>query len=324
MSGKFRLAARMAMRTSPAAGSGVGTSFQTRPSGPDRVSQNQACIGRAFVVAGWADDRQLLPSSRGAQAPAYNAPMRILIANDDGYLAPGLAALVRACAGLGEIDVVAPEQNASGTSNALTLNRPLSVFEAAGEAVRGFRVVNGTPSDCVHVALTGLLPQRPDLVLSGINNGANMGDDTLYSGTVAAAMEGYLFGVPAIAFSQVVKGWGELGAAAAAARRVIDGVLAARVGGGPWLLNVNIPNAADAARLPLRITRLGRRHASQPVIRQTSPRGEPIYWIGPAGDARDAGEGTDFHATANGCISVTPLQVDLTDHAGLGRWSALA
>ena len=153
---------------------------------------------------------------------AYNASMRILIANDDGYLAPGLAALVRACAGLGEIDVVAPEQNASGTSNALTLNRPLSVFEAAGEQQKGFRVINGTPSDCVHVALTGLLPKRPDLVLSGINNGANMGDDTLYSGTVAAAMEGYLFGIPAIAFSQVQKGWGELDAAAAAARRVVD------------------------------------------------------------------------------------------------------
>ena len=164
---------------------------------------------------------------------AYNAPMRILIANDDGYLAPGLAALVRACAGLGEIDVVAPEQNASGTSNALTLNRPLSVFEAAGEQQQGFRVVNGTPSDCVHVALTGLLPQRPDLVLSGINNGANMGDDTLYSGTVAAAMEGYLFGIPAIAFSQVHKGWGELEAAAAAARRVVDLVLAAACPAGP-------------------------------------------------------------------------------------------
>jgi 5'-nucleotidase len=250
--------------------------------------------------------------------------MRILIANDDGYLAPGLAALVRACRGLGEIDVVAPEQNASGTSNALTLNRPLSVFEAEGETVRGFKVVNGTPSDCVHVALTGLLPQRPDLVLSGINNGANMGDDTLYSGTVAAAMEGYLFGVPAIAFSQVTKGWGELEAAAAAARRIIDRVLAGGMPAGPWLLNVNIPNVADAERLPRRVTRLGRRHASQAVIRQTSPRGEPIYWIGPAGDARDAGDGTDFHATAQGLVSITPLQVDLTDHAALGRWSALA
>jgi 5'-nucleotidase len=248
--------------------------------------------------------------------------MRILIANDDGYLAPGLAALVHACAGLGEIDVVAPEQNASGTSNALTLNRPLSVFEAVGEQVKGFRVVNGTPSDCVHVALTGLLPHRPDLVLSGINNGANMGDDTLYSGTVAAAMEGFLFGIPAIAFSQVQKGWDEIDAAAAAARRIVDQVLASPVTPGPWLLNVNIPNRADASRLPCRITRLGRRHASQPVIRQLNPRGEPIYWIGPAGDARDAGEGTDFHATAQGCISITPLQVDLTDHASIGRWPA--
>lgn len=247
--------------------------------------------------------------------------LRILIANDDGYLAPGIAALVQACQGLGEIDVVAPEQNASGTSNALTLNRPLSVFEARGEGLAGVRVVNGTPSDCVHVALTGLLPQRPDLVLSGINNGANMGDDTLYSGTVAAAMEGYLFGIPAIAFSQVEKGWRHLDAAAATARALVEQVLAGGMPPGPWLLNVNIPSRADAAELPRCITRLGRRHASEPVIRQTSPRGEAIYWIGPAGDARDAGEGTDFAATAAGCVSVTPLQVDLTDHARRGDWA---
>jgi 5'-nucleotidase len=250
--------------------------------------------------------------------------MRILIANDDGYLAPGLAALVRACQGLGQIDVIAPEQNASGTSNALTLTRPLSVFEARGDHVQGFRVVNGTPSDCVHVALTGLLGYRPDLVLSGINNGANMGDDTLYSGTVAAAMEGFLFGVPAIAFSQERKGWGELEAAAAAARSVIEQVLAQAplaAGQAPWLLNVNIPNRADALSLPRVVTRLGRRHASEPVIRQTSPRGEAIYWIGPAGDARECGEGTDFHAVANGCISITPLQVDLTDHARSATWA---
>jgi 5'-nucleotidase len=249
--------------------------------------------------------------------------MRILIANDDGYLAPGLAALVRACAGLGHIDVIAPEQNASGTSNALTLNRPLSIFEARGEHVHGFRVVNGTPSDCVHVALTGALGARPDLVLSGINNGANMGDDTLYSGTVAAAMEGYLFGVPAIAFSQAEKGWAQLDAAAAAARAVIDQVLAqAPLGGAPWLLNVNIPNRADAATLPRRVTRLGRRHASEPVVRQTNPRGETIYWIGPAGDARECGEGTDFHAVAQGWVSITPLQVDLTDHSSHSDWAA--
>jgi 5'-nucleotidase len=242
--------------------------------------------------------------------------MRILIANDDGYLAPGLAALVKACEGLGELDVVAPEQNASGTSNSLTLGRPLTVHTAAN----GFLYINGTPSDCVHLALTGVLPQRPDLVVSGINNGANMGDDTLYSGTVAAAMEGFLFGIPAIAFSQVTKGWGELDAAARVARSVIEQVLREPPKSGPWLLNVNIPNRADADRLPRAVTRLGRRHASEALIRQTSPRGETMYWIGPAGDAREAGPGTDFHATANGQVSVTPLQVDLTDHATLSHW----
>ncbi|WP_280150496.1 5'/3'-nucleotidase SurE [Piscinibacter sp. XHJ-5] len=242
--------------------------------------------------------------------------MRILIANDDGYLAPGLAALVRACEGLGELDIVAPEQNASGTSNSLTLNRPLSVYTAAN----GVRYINGTPSDCVHVALTGLLEQRPDLVVSGINQGANMGDDTLYSGTVAAAMEGFLFGIPAIAFSQIQKGWSHLDVASRVARDVIERVLRQTPARSPFLLNVNIPNRADADRLPHAITRLGRRHASEPVIRQISPRGETMYWIGAAGDAREAGEGTDFHATANGKVSVTPLQVDLTDHAAVPDW----
>ncbi len=262
------------------------------------------------------------PWARCVGPSLQSVAMRILIANDDGYLAPGLAALVKACQGLGQIDVIAPEQNASGTSNALTLSRPLTVFEARGEHVQGFRYINGTPSDCVHVALTGLLGYRPDLVLSGINNGANMGDDTLYSGTVAAAMEGYLFGVPAIAFSQGEKGWGELEAAARTARLVVEQVLARMpLGGAPWLLNVNIPNRADAAQLPRVITRLGRRHASEPVIKQTNPRGEAIYWIGPAGDARESGEGTDFHAVASGMVSITPLQVDLTDHAHLAAWS---
>jgi 5'-nucleotidase len=245
--------------------------------------------------------------------------MRILIANDDGYLAPGLQALVEACSGLGEIEVVAPEQNASGTSNSLTLNRPLSAYQAAN----GYRYLNGTPSDCVHVALTGLLARRPDLVLSGINNGANMGDDTLYSGTVAAAMEGYLFGIRAIAFSLVDKGWQHLDAAARAARSVVEQALRTPATGAPWLLNVNIPNRADADRAPRVVTRLGRRHASEPVIVQQSPRGEAIYWIGPAGDAREAGEGTDFHATAEGRVSLTPLQVDLTDHGALVTWRGL-
>jgi 5'-nucleotidase len=246
--------------------------------------------------------------------------LRILIANDDGYLAPGLAALVRACEGLGHIDVVAPEQNASGTSNALTLSRPLNVFECASGHAKGFKVVNGTPSDCVHIALTGLLPQRPDLVLSGINNGANMGDDTLYSGTVAAAMEGYLFGVPSIAFSQAEKGWAEVDAAARAARSIVQQAIQ-ELSHGPWLLNVNIPNHPDAENLPRQTTRLGRRHASQNVITQVNPRGETIYWIGPAGHARDAGEGTDFHATANHRVSITPLQTDLTCHASRSTWA---
>ena len=241
--------------------------------------------------------------------------MRILIANDDGYLAPGLAALVRACEGLGTVEVIAPEQNASGTSNSLTLHRPLSVYTASN----GYRYVNGTPSDCVHLALTGLLDYKPDLVLSGINNGANMGDDTLYSGTVAAATEGYLFGVPSIAFSQVEKGWGHLDAATAVMRTLIQDVIAGGLDKA-FLLSVNIPNRADATSLPRRITRLGRRHASEATIQQRSPRGDMIYWIGPAGAEREAGEGTDFHATANGAVSVTPLQVDLTEHAALGHW----
>jgi len=192
----------------------------------------------------------------------------------------------------------------------------LSVHTAAN----GFLYINGTPSDCVHLALTSVLPHRPDLVVSGINNGANMGDDTLYSGTVAAAMEGYLFGIPAIAFSQVAKGWGDLDAAARVARSVIERVLDQPPASTPWLLNVNIPNRPDADTLPRVVTRLGRRHASEPLIRQTSPRGDTMYWIGPAGDAREAGPGTDFHATANGQVSVTPLQVDLTEHRTLDDW----
>jgi 5'-nucleotidase len=242
--------------------------------------------------------------------------MRILIANDDGYLAPGLQALVEACQGLWELDVFAPEQNASATSNSLTLNRPLSVFGTA----QGIQVVNGTPSDCVHVALTGVLEHRPDLVVSGINNGANMGEDTIYSGTVAAAMEGYLFGIPAIAFSLVDKGWGHLESAARVARQVIQRVLAESPGTSPFLLNVNIPNRPYDPSQVMRLCRLGRRHASAGVIRQANPRGEPIFWIGPAGNAREAGEGTDFHAVAQGEVAITPLQIDLTDHARMGIW----
>jgi len=243
--------------------------------------------------------------------------MRILIANDDGYLAPGLAALVKACEGLGDIKVIAPEQNASGTSNSLSLHRPLSVHQG----VNGFHFVNGTPSDCVHLALTAPLFEnwRPDLVLSGINNGANMGDDTIYSGTVAAATEAFLFNIPAVAFSQADRDWHELDAAARTARALIESLIAGPLD-KPFLLNINIPNHPKADELPRVITRLGRRHANAASYAQRSPRGELVYWIGPPGDVREAGEGTDFHAVAQGMVSITPLQVDLTDHAALGSW----
>jgi len=242
--------------------------------------------------------------------------MRILIANDDGYLAPGIAALVQACQGLGEIDVFAPERNASGTSNALTLHQPLSLHTAPS----GFRYVNGTPSDCVHLALTAGVIPRPDLVLSGINNGANMGDDTLYSGTVAAATEGYLVGVPAIAFSLADKGWRHLDAAARVARRIVEHVLAHPPAGTPWLLNVNMPSTDTLDQADWALTRLGRRHASLPAVAQHNPRGDLFYWIGPAGEAREDGEGTDFHTVRHGRVSITPLQVDMTDHARLPQW----
>ena len=232
--------------------------------------------------------------------------MRILISNDDGYLAPGINALADALSAIADIVVVAPDSNRSGASNSLSLDRPLSVEKAAN----GFYFVNGTPTDCVHVALTGLLDYRPDLVVSGINNGQNMGDDTLYSGTVAAATEGYLFGIPAIAFSQVNFGWSEIDAAARLARDIVQRRF--ELLGEPYLLNVNIPNLPYEQLTTWRATRLGRRHQSEPVVRAKDPRGRDIYWIGPPGATRDAGEGTDFYATAQGEVSITPLQIDLT------------
>lgn len=236
--------------------------------------------------------------------------MRILVSNDDGYLAPGLQALVDVARRFGDVTVVAPEQNHSGASNSLTLARPLSVSQAAN----GFYFINGTPTDCVHIALTGLLDPLPDLVLSGINNGQNMGDDTLYSGTVAAAMEGHLFGIPSIAFSLVDKGWAHLDGAAHWAGLLLQRYLEAPLPRS-LLLNVNLPNRAAADVPGWVATRLGKRHPSEPVIRAENPRGEPIYWIGAAGGARDAGPDTDFHATAEGWVSVTPLNIDLT-HTG--------
>ncbi len=244
--------------------------------------------------------------------------MKILISNDDGFQAPGIVALYEALKTVAEVEVVAPEHNNSAKSNALTLHSPLYVHKSHN----GFRYVNGTPADCVHIALTGLLDYRPDLIVSGINNGANMGDDTIYSGTVGAAMEGYLFGIPAIAFSQIEKGWREIESAAQVAREFVQQMDQQKLlGNTPWLLNVNIPNKPIAELKPMKICRLGRRHAAERVITQDSPRGETMYWIGSAGAAKDDAEGTDFHATANGHIAVTPLQVDLTDHDNLRYWA---
>jgi 5'-nucleotidase len=246
--------------------------------------------------------------------------MKILLSNDDGFQAPGLVALHRALAALPgvQVEVVAPEHNNSAKSNALTLGAPLYVHPAAP----GVRYVTGTPADCVHIALTGLLDYRPDLVVSGINNGANMGDDTIYSGTVGAAMEGYLFGIPALAFSQVERGWAHLDAAAALAAQLVQRVGSHRAASGkPWLLNVNVPNRPASELKAPKICRLGRRHAAEPVITLPNPRGETMYWIGGAGPAADAAEGTDFHATAAGHVAITPLMVDLTDHDALGWWA---
>ncbi len=233
--------------------------------------------------------------------------MKILVSNDDGYLAPGLAALVDAIRDLGDLTVVAPEQNHSGASNSLTLSRPLSVRKGAN----GFWYVNGTPTDCVHLAVSGFLDFRPDVVVSGINDGANMGDDTLYSGTVAAAMEGFLLGIPSIAFSLATKGSANLAAAAHFAREVLARSLDRPLPEAA-LLNVNFPDLPRAAVKGVVATRLGRRHKAEPAIKAANPHGETIYWVGAAGPAADDGPGTDFHAVAQGCVSVTPLQVDLT------------
>lgn len=236
--------------------------------------------------------------------------MRILLSNDDGYFAPGLAALVDAMRGMGELTVVAPERNRSGASNSLTLDRPLHLKEAPN----GFFYVNGTPTDCVHLAVTGMLDHEPDMVISGINWGPNMGDDTIYSGTVAAAMEGYLLGVPAIALSLASFSGRNFATAGRVARQLAER-FRDRPFGAPVLLNVNVPDVPYDLLQGLRVTRLGRRHKAEPVVKQVSPRGETVYWVGAAGAAADAGEGTDFHAVDNGWVSVTPLQIDLT-HAG--------
>ena len=244
--------------------------------------------------------------------------MRILLSNDDGYFAPGIAALAQALAALGTVTVVAPERDRSGASNSLTLDRPLSVKTAAN----GFRYVNGTPTDCVHLAVTGLLDHLPDFVVSGVNHGSNMGDDTIYSGTVAAATEGFLLGIPSIAVSLANAGRDNFATAARVARELVERCVRDPLG-GPMLLNVNVPDVPYAELQGTVVTRLGKRHKAEPVIKTTNPRGDTIYWVGAAGAAADAGEGTDFYAVANKQVSVTPLQMDLTrfnQMARVGEW----
>ena len=234
--------------------------------------------------------------------------MRILLSNDDGYFAPGLAALHKALLPFAELTVVAPERDKSGASNSLTLDRPLSIRRAPN----GFYFIDGTPTDCVHMAVTGMIDFTPDMIVSGINSGSNMGDDTIYSGTVAAATEGFLLGIPAIAISM-------------AGHEAKYYETAARVGAelvqrhqrlplhAPVLLNVNVPDVPYDELAGTEITRLGKRHKAEPVVKTSNPRGDTVYWIGAAGAVADAGPGTDFHATTHGRVSITPLQMDLTN-----------
>lgn len=233
--------------------------------------------------------------------------MRILLSNDDGYFSPGITILAEVLSALGDITVVAPERDRSGASNSLTLDRPLTVKRAQS----GFYYVNGTPTDCVHLAVTGLLDQLPDIVISGINHGANMGDDTIYSGTVAAATEGFMLGIPSIAVSLVADGQDCFGAAAQVARDLVVR-FSLRPLKQPVLLNVNVPDVPYEQLQAAEATRLGKRHKAEPVVKSSTPRGETVYWIGAAGGAQDAGEGTDFYAVARKAVSITPLQMDLT------------
>lgn len=238
--------------------------------------------------------------------------MRILISNDDGYFAPGITLLAERLASRGEVTVVAPERDRSGASNSLTLDRPLTVRRAPN----GFYFVNGTPTDCVHLAVTGVLDFLPDIVVSGINLGANMGDDTIYSGTVAAATEGFQLGIPSLAVSLASKSGRHFETAASVAVAIVERFARAPIA-QPVLLNVNVPSVPAEDLAGEEVTRLGKRHKAEPVVRVQTPRGETAYWIGPAGSAQDAGPGTDFHAVESRRVSITPLQMDLTFRAQL-------
>lgn len=241
--------------------------------------------------------------------------MHILISNDDGYQAPGIRCLAQSLASIAEITVVAPERDRSGASNSLTLDFPLRPRQMEN----GFVCVDGTPTDCVHLAITGLLETEPDMVVSGINSGANLGDDVIYSGTVAAAVEGRFLGLPAIAISLAAQQPPyEFETAARVALELVE-----RLRRDPLpsdtILNVNVPNLPWEQLAGFEATRLGHRHKAEPVVRAEDPRGRAIYWVGPAGAEQDSGPGTDFHAVRNAKVSITPLHVDLTQYRALEK-----
>jgi len=238
--------------------------------------------------------------------------MHILVSNDDGYLAPGLRTLVDALSQDAKVTVVAPDRDRSGSSNSLTLDMPIRARHISPELI----CVEGTPTDCVHLAITGLLDDEPDIVVSGINAGANMGDDVLYSGTVAAATEGRFLGLPAIALSLTSSSPENFATAAKISRHLVQRLKVDSLS-STSILNVNIPDLPFDQIKGYKATRLGHRHKAEPVVKSMDPRGRPIYWVGLAGPEQDAGPGTDFHAVRNGYVSVTPLQVDLTRHDGL-------
>ncbi len=242
--------------------------------------------------------------------------MHILVTNDDGYLAPGIQLLARYLAEIAEITVVAPDRNKSGASNSLTLLRPLRV----GKAENGHFHVDGTPTDCVHLALTGLLERVPDMVVSGINSGPNLGDDVLYSGTVAAAMEGRNLGLPAMAVSLASFKPNHFESAAKAVIHLLDRLPSlglSVVDHAATILNVNVPDLPYENIKGFQATRLGKRHKAESVIRSHDPRGAEIFWVGPVGEEADAGEGTDFYAIQNSYISVTPIHIDLTRYSAI-------
>lgn len=243
--------------------------------------------------------------------------MKILISNDDGYLATGINVLTAALEEVADVVVMAPDRNRSAASNSLTLTTPLRVSEVSPNRFK----VDGTPSDCVHLALTGFLDYEPDLVVSGINHGANLGDDVIYSGTVAAAMEGRFLGLPTIAVSLVGRKLEHFETAAAVATELVQKIERAPLA-SDVVLNLNVPNVALRDLKGIHATRLGFRHKSEQILKDKDPYGRPIYWVGPAGEGQDTGEGTDFFAIEHGFASVTPLIVDLTRHSVVKDLSA--